>query len=90
MKLKIFLVIITLSNTLYAQLPENIDLEADNIIFQKNNHLLQATSNVILSYENLTTYTENFIYDTKLLDSRPSNRPGEDAYRSRWIINRKG
>tara|TARA_B100000427_G_C15519920_1_gene599860 strand:- start:9263 stop:10774 length:1512 start_codon:yes stop_codon:yes gene_type:complete len=66
MKLKIFLVIITLSNTLYAQLPENIDLEADNIIFQKNNHLLQATSNVILSYENLTTYTENFIYDTKL------------------------
>ena len=66
MKLKTFLVIISLSNTLFAQLPENIDLEADNIIFQKNNHRLQATSNVILSYENLTTYTETFIYDTKL------------------------
>tara|TARA_B100000427_G_C15519914_1_gene599821 strand:+ start:2826 stop:4331 length:1506 start_codon:yes stop_codon:yes gene_type:complete len=65
MKLKIVIITLLLSSTQYAQLPENIHLEADNISYKKKDHLLQATSNVILNYQDLTTYTENFIYNTK-------------------------
>ena len=65
MKLKSILVITFLCNSIYAQLPDNINLEADNIIYSKKENLLQATSNVVLTYENLNIYTDHFTFNTK-------------------------
>ena len=47
----------------YAQLPEEIQLEADSIEYSQNDHVLTATGNAILQYLDYTVTTNKFVYD---------------------------
>ena len=54
-----------LISSVYAQLPDNISLEADYVTYTKKSNTLQASSNVQLSYQNLDVYTDNFEFNTE-------------------------
>ena len=47
----------------YAELPKDLDLEADYIRYINNNKILIASENVVLKYQNFTVTSDYFIYD---------------------------
>jgi len=65
MKLKKLLIFFFITTPIYAQLPENIRLEADTIAYQNKSKLLLASSNVRLNYQNLNVVSPSFYYDSE-------------------------
>jgi hypothetical protein len=74
--MKLFLVVFfsfITASFLVAGLPKDIELEAGSINYYKNNRLLVATDNVVLTYKEYDAYSDHFEYDSELQKVRFPN-----------------
>ena len=64
MKRVLALLLLLFSTAAFAQLPTDIELEAEHISYHKNNQLLVATDDVEITYKDYKVYSDHFEYDS--------------------------
>lgn len=69
-----------ISNSIWSQIPDNIELEGDEILYKKNNKRIEVSGNVKLSYENYNISADQFIYD---LDNETISFPSKFTFKQK-------